>query len=317
MRILARRGTNQENEDGSGKLFSSDDQSRDFGASRSWGDGDARSCRRPAEAGAVGVCLAHHRLYVPQHFQHEPEPRRAGRIRCDLRHLLRLRLGIEYRFRRRTSSSTTVSASPRNGATSPSTSRASTTPIRAPTISTISRRWAVRPGPAALGPLASRIIGRRTISSSSAILMRSRARLPTPSTNKLWNFFTPSISATVGFQSYEQNADDYVYWNAGLTLGFLERWSADIRYYDTDYNSRPVLRSERRSGQSATHGQWAPSRPRSRRTRLPQSTSPKGAACGALFYCDASAARGEIRSSIRQMTTGASPGSSGRSHLTV
>ena len=56
-------------------------------------------------------------------------------------------------------------------------------------------------------------------------------------TNKLWNFFTPSVSATVGFQSYEVNADDYVYWNAGLTLGFLERWSADIRYYDTDYNA--------------------------------------------------------------------------------
>ena len=55
-------------------------------------------------------------------------------------------------------------------------------------------------------------------------------------TSKLWNFFTPSISGTVGFQSYEENADDYVYWNAGLTLGFLERWSADIRYYDTDYN---------------------------------------------------------------------------------
>ena len=55
-------------------------------------------------------------------------------------------------------------------------------------------------------------------------------------TNKLWNFFTPSISGTVGFQSYEENADDYVYWNAGLTLGFHERWSADIRYYDTDYN---------------------------------------------------------------------------------
>jgi uncharacterized protein (TIGR02001 family) len=60
-------------------------------------------------------------------------------------------------------------------------------------------------------------------------------------TSKLWNFFTPSISGTVGFQSYEYNADDYVYWNAGLTLGFLERWSADIRYYDTDYNSTQCL----------------------------------------------------------------------------
>jgi uncharacterized protein Gcw-chp len=60
-------------------------------------------------------------------------------------------------------------------------------------------------------------------------------------TNKLWNFFTPSISGTVGFQSFEENADDYVYWNAGLTLGFYERWSADIRYYDTDYNEDQCL----------------------------------------------------------------------------
>ena len=60
-------------------------------------------------------------------------------------------------------------------------------------------------------------------------------------TNKLWNFFTPSISGAVGFQSFEENADDYVYWNAGLTLGFYERWSADIRYYDTDYNEDQCL----------------------------------------------------------------------------
>jgi uncharacterized protein (TIGR02001 family) len=53
---------------------------------------------------------------------------------------------------------------------------------------------------------------------------------------KLWNFFSPSISGTFGFQSYQINADDYIYWNAGLTLGFLEHWSADVRYYDTDYN---------------------------------------------------------------------------------
>ncbi len=26
---------------------------------------------------------------------------------------------------------------------------------------------------------------------------------------------------------------DYTYWNAGLTLGFLEHWSADVRYWDT------------------------------------------------------------------------------------
>jgi hypothetical protein len=56
-------------------------------------------------------------------------------------------------------------------------------------------------------------------------------------TGKLWNFFTPSISGTFGFQAYEEAFHDYTYWNAGLTLGFLEHWSADIRYYDTDYNA--------------------------------------------------------------------------------
>ena len=29
---------------------------------------------------------------------------------------------------------------------------------------------------------------------------------------------------------------DYTYWNAGLTLGFMEHWSADIRYWDTSYS---------------------------------------------------------------------------------
>ena len=58
---------------------------------------------------------------------------------------------------------------------------------------------------------------------------------------KLWNFFTPTISGGVGFQSYEEVASDYTYWNAGLTLGFLEHWSADIRYWDTDYNGDECL----------------------------------------------------------------------------
>ena len=68
-------------------------------------------------------------------------------------------------------------------------------------------------------------------------------------TGKLFNFFTPSISGTVGFQSYEDIASDYTYWNAGLTLGFLEHWSADIRYYDTDYSKNGcVLNSGLRDG---------------------------------------------------------------------
>jgi len=53
---------------------------------------------------------------------------------------------------------------------------------------------------------------------------------------KWWNFFTPGVSGGVGFQSFEQNAHDYTYWNAGLTLGFLDHWSADVRYQDTNYS---------------------------------------------------------------------------------
>jgi uncharacterized protein (TIGR02001 family) len=59
--------------------------------------------------------------------------------------------------------------------------------------------------------------------------------------NKWWNFFSPSISGQVGFQSYDHVASDYTYWNAGLTLGFLNHWSADIRYYDTDYSKTDCL----------------------------------------------------------------------------
>ena len=53
---------------------------------------------------------------------------------------------------------------------------------------------------------------------------------------KLFNFFSPSVSGLIGYMSYEAIVPDYTYWNAGLTLGFLERWSADIRYWDTDYS---------------------------------------------------------------------------------
>jgi uncharacterized protein (TIGR02001 family) len=55
-------------------------------------------------------------------------------------------------------------------------------------------------------------------------------------TRKLWNFFTPSISGTFGHQSYEEVASDYNYWNVGMTFAFLEHWSLDARYYDTDYS---------------------------------------------------------------------------------
>ena len=46
----------------------------------------------------TGSAVDHDGLYVPQHFQHEQEAGGAGRIRCDLRHVLGLYVGIQYRF---------------------------------------------------------------------------------------------------------------------------------------------------------------------------------------------------------------------------
>jgi uncharacterized protein (TIGR02001 family) len=50
--------------------------------------------------------------------------------------------------------------------------------------------------------------------------------------------FSPTFGATIG-RSYIDKFDgdlDYTYWNVGLTLGFLEKWSVDIRYWGTDGN---------------------------------------------------------------------------------
>ncbi len=66
---------------------------------------------------------------------------------------------------------------------------------------------------------------------------------------KLFNFFSPSISALVGYQWFEEDIPNYVYWNAGLTLGFMEHWSLDVRYWDTDYSKADcvILIGERSS----------------------------------------------------------------------
>ena len=59
---------------------------------------------------------------------------------------------------------------------------------------------------------------------------------------KLFNFFSPTISGGVGYWGFEELTTDYTYWNAGLTLGFMDHWSADIRYYDTaDYSRADCL----------------------------------------------------------------------------
>jgi len=56
--------------------------------------------------------------------------------------------------------------------------------------------------------------------------------------------WTPSFSALLGWQKaasdkavYINNisgdSDSYLYWNAGVSFGFLEKWSIDFRYWDT------------------------------------------------------------------------------------
>jgi uncharacterized protein (TIGR02001 family) len=60
--------------------------------------------------------------------------------------------------------------------------------------------------------------------------------------------WSPSISALIGYQAATGNDTDkgryinnvtldddhYLYWNAGLTFGFLEKWSLDVRYWDSN-----------------------------------------------------------------------------------
>jgi uncharacterized protein (TIGR02001 family) len=57
---------------------------------------------------------------------------------------------------------------------------------------------------------------------------------------------TPTLGAVLGYQSGDgiryralvgNGSDDYLYWNIGLTLGFHERFTLDLRYWDTDIKS--------------------------------------------------------------------------------
>jgi uncharacterized protein (TIGR02001 family) len=63
-----------------------------------------------------------------------------------------------------------------------------------------------------------------------------------------WWGFTPTVSALIGYQrGYDDDYrlrgpaagdDAYTYWNAGVTFAFLEKWSLDLRYWDTDLPDR-------------------------------------------------------------------------------
>lgn len=51
-----------------------------------------------------------------------------------------------------------------------------------------------------------------------------------------WWIFSPTLSGVVGHQWGElsEGGFDYTYWNVGLSLGFAEKFTADIRYWDAD-----------------------------------------------------------------------------------
>jgi uncharacterized protein (TIGR02001 family) len=76
--------------------------------------------------------------------------------------------------------------------------------------------------------------------------------------HKVW-WFTPTFSALVGQQWGNDGAyaeriaggdDGYTYWNAGIALGFHEKWSIDLRYWDTsldgDFCSGPTFQCDER-----------------------------------------------------------------------
>jgi hypothetical protein len=57
---------------------------------------------------------------------------------------------------------------------------------------------------------------------------------------------TPTFSATLGYNIGDSNAyktfvgngdDSYLYWNAGVSFAFHERFSIDFRYWDTNIDN--------------------------------------------------------------------------------
>ena len=46
---------------------------------------------------------------------------------------------------------------------------------------------------------------------------------------------TPTVSVLYGYSDFQDFGNQsYAYWNAGLTLAFHDRWSLDLRYWDSD-----------------------------------------------------------------------------------
>jgi uncharacterized protein (TIGR02001 family) len=71
-----------------------------------------------------------------------------------------------------------------------------------------------------------------------------------PKFSALHREWTPSFSALLGWQkatsdkavyinTITADTDSYLYWNAGVSFGFLDKWSIDFRYWDTNIDKAP------------------------------------------------------------------------------
>ncbi len=96
----------------------------------------------------------------------------------------------------------------------------------------------VRPGPAARGPSASTTIGRRIISHLYGQSDAIEGEVGYTFSREDLEFLHAEHQRRLRTRRRMRTKmrPDYYYWNAGLTLGFMDHWSADIRYYDTDYS---------------------------------------------------------------------------------
>jgi uncharacterized protein (TIGR02001 family) len=56
-----------------------------------------------------------------------------------------------------------------------------------------------------------------------------------------FSIFSPTFSATVGHSYFQDELfgidPSYTYWNVGATLAFFDKWSLDLRYWDSDSDS--------------------------------------------------------------------------------
>ncbi len=49
--------------------------------------------------------------------------------------------------------------------------------------------------------------------------------------------FSPNFSALIGYSDFQDNsASSYTYWNAGVDVGLWDKFTLDLRYWDTDIN---------------------------------------------------------------------------------